>query len=117
MTKKKFLFLLSKAPYDKVNTFTGARIALTTRMEEHEVKVVLVEDGVYGANKNIDAMQFYNIAEYLSDLIEMGGQVLICGACIRERGISEESLIEGSEVIDMFKLVDTMGEADQTIFF
>jgi sulfur relay (sulfurtransferase) DsrF/TusC family protein len=47
----------------------------------------------------------------------MGGEIFVCGNCIKHRGISEKSLIKGVEVIDIHRLLQTMVEADQSLFF
>ena len=113
----KFTFLISKPPYDKNNTFTGARMALAAKMEEHEVIVVLMEDGVYSVLKGQESKQFFRTVEVLEDFIEIGGTVLVCGMCIKERGIKAEDLIPGAETTDLHTLVNTMAASDQTVYF
>jgi sulfur relay (sulfurtransferase) complex TusBCD TusD component (DsrE family) len=76
-----------------------------------------MEDGVYGALEGQEAGQFFRTVEVLTDFLEMGGEIFVCGNCIKHRGISEKSLIRGVEVIDIHRLLQTMVEADQSLFF
>ena len=114
---KKFTFILSTAPYEKRTAFTGARIALTSQLEDHETTLALMEDGVYGAKTGQESVQFFRTVEILNDFLEFGGKILVCGMCLKERGIKTEELIPKCEIIDMSKLVQTMADSDQTVFF
>ena len=113
----KFTFLISKPAFDKIASFTGARIALQSIVEGNEATVILMEDGIYCGVQAQESKDFFNISELLENFLGMGGKVLVCGMCIKERGIPKESLLEGCEIIDLSKLVKAMAESDQTVFF
>jgi sulfur relay (sulfurtransferase) complex TusBCD TusD component (DsrE family) len=113
----KFTLLISKPPFDKISSFTGARIAVAAKMEDSDVTVILMEDGVYCGMKGQESKEFFKISELLENLLELGGKVLVCGMCIKERGIPKELLIKGAEIIDLHTLVRTMAAGDQTVFF
>lgn len=114
---KKFALIIATPPYDKVGAFTGARIALTSAMEGHEVTVILMEDGVFAAMKGQETTQFFKTVQILTDFTDAGGKLLVCGLCIKERGIEQQHLIEGAEIIDIHRMVSEMAAADQTVFF
>ncbi len=114
---KKFVFIITTPPYDKTGAFTAARIGLTSVMEDCETTIILMEDGVYCAVKGQEAKQFFQVVQVLQDFRDAGGHVLACGLCLKERGIEASSLIDDVEVIDIHRLVNTMKEADQTVFF
>ena len=114
---KKFTYIIATPPYDKIGAFTAARIGLTSVMEEIETTIILMEDGVYCAVKGQESKQFFQVVEVLQDFLEAGGKILVCGLCIKERGIKSEDLIDGAEIIDIHRLVNTMKESDQTVFF
>ncbi|MHA1136019.1 MAG: DsrE family protein [Candidatus Thorarchaeota archaeon] len=115
--KKKMSYILATPPFDKIGAFTGARIALTTIMDGHETVVILMEDGVYGALKGQVTTQFFKTVQILEDFIELGGILLVCGLCLKERGIPNENVIDGAEIIDMHRLTSVITEGDQTVFF
>ena len=114
---KKLTLILATPPYDKIGAFTGARIALTAAMEELDTTVILMEDGVYAALNGQQSTQFFKTVQLLEDFREAGGKILVCGLCLKERGIPEGNVIDGIEVIDIHKLVAAIAESDQTIFF
>ncbi len=113
----KFTFIIATPPYDKVGAFSGARIALTAQMDEHPTTVILMEDGVYAAMVGQETSQFFKTVDVLKDFMDLGGKVLVCGLCLKERGIPSDKIVEGMEVIDIHRLVATMAESDQTVFF
>jgi len=115
--RKKFTFIIATPPYDKTGAFTAARVGLTAMMEELPTTIILMEDGVYCGVKGQHSTQFFQVVQVLQDFMEAGGKLLVCGLCIKERGIGAENLIEGAEVIDIHRLVNTMKESDQTVFF
>lgn len=115
--KKKFTFIISTPPYEKRSAFTGARIALTTQLEDNETVIALMEDGVYSAKTGQESAQFFRTVEILNDFLEFGGRILVCGMCLKERGIKTEELIPKCEITDMTKLVQIMADSDQTVFF
>jgi sulfur relay protein TusB/DsrH len=114
---KKLTLILATPPFDKIGAFTGARIALTAVLDEVDVSVVLMEDGVYAALTGQETTQFIKTVQVLQDFLEAGGKLLVCGLCLKERGIPKENVIEGAEIIDIHKLVKTMTDGDQTVFF
>ena len=64
--------------------------------------VVLQGDGVYLAQKGyikhmVSGGGFPPINELISSFLELGGQLLVCVPCIKERHIEESDLIEGSQ--------------------
>lgn len=113
---KKFTFILSKTPYENSTAFTGARIALTSQFEDHDTTLVLMEDAVFAAKAEQESALNMETSEVLSNLLEFGGKIFVCGMCLKERGIKTEELIPKFEIMDMAKLVQAMADSDQTIF-
>ena len=113
----KLTFLISKPPYDKNNAFTGARIAVASKMDDHEVNVVLIEDGIYCGVKGQETGDETSAVELLEHLVELGNEIQVCGMCAKRRGIKEDGMIDGCKWITLHELVRTMAESDQTIFF
>ena len=59
---------------------------------------------------------FYNI-ELMLNAIARGGEVLMCGACMDARGITDEETIEGAQRSTMKALADKTLEADKVLVF
>jgi len=65
--------------------------------------IVVQGDGVNIAKKGYaDTMPpgggFPPVKELLDTFLEQGGQIRVCGPCIKDRNIDESDLIEGAEV-------------------
>lgn len=117
MAKMKITLMIATPPYDNKGAFTGARIALTSVMDEIETNVVLIEDGIYSGIADQEPISKTSTSEFLADFVESGGNLLVCKNCMKMRGIPGEMLIEGSEIIDLHRLVNEMADSDQTVFF
>ena len=65
--------------------------------------VVLQGNGVYLAQKGYNRTVlptggFPHISKLVQDFVELGGKMLVCVPCIKERHIDAEELIEGAEL-------------------
>jgi len=65
--------------------------------------VVLQGQGVYIAKKGyVDTMLppggFAPLKKLLADFLELGGDLRVCGPCIKERNIQESDFVEGAQV-------------------
>jgi len=90
------LHLVNKSPYDACNLDTASSI-----MKSGD-SLLLIEDGVYGAVKNGKAASL------------LGGlKVSVLGPDLAARGISEDKLIDGIEVIDYAGFVDLVEANDK----
>jgi len=90
------LHLVNKSPYDTCSLNTAATI-----MQEGD-RLLLLEDGVYGAIKAGKS------AGLLSGL-----QVSVLGPDLAARGISQDKLVDGVDVIDYAGFVDLVEANDR----
>ena len=91
------LHLVNKSPYDGSNLDTAASI-----MKDGDA-LLLIEDGVYGAIKKGKA------AALLA-----GHTVSVLGPDLAARGITEDKLVDGVNIVDYAGFVD-MVEANDTV--
>ncbi|MDH3979313.1 MAG: sulfurtransferase complex subunit TusB [Gammaproteobacteria bacterium] len=91
------LHLVNKSPYDTGNLNTASGI-----MKEGD-RLLLIEDGVYGAMKNGKAASLLN-----------GLKVSVLGPDLAARGISQDKLADGIDVIDYAGFVDLVEANDKT---
>jgi tRNA 2-thiouridine synthesizing protein B len=91
------LHLVNKSPYDTGNLNTASGI-----MKEGD-QLLLIEDGVYGAMKNGKAASLLN-----------GLKVSVLGPDLAARGISQDKLADGIDVIDYAGFVDLVEANDKT---
>ncbi|WDP92548.1 MAG: DsrE family protein [Desulfobacter sp.] len=79
--------------------------------------VVLQGNGVYLAQKQyrknmLPSGGFPNIEKLVTDFLELGGELLVCMPCIKERNIGEDELPEGAKVTAAGQLNIAAIEAD-----
>jgi len=90
------LHLVNKSPYDTCSLNTASTI-----MKDGD-QLLLIEDGIYGAIKSGKA------ADLLKDL-----KVSVLGPDLAARGISEDKLADGIEIIDYAGFVDLVEANDK----
>jgi uncharacterized protein involved in oxidation of intracellular sulfur len=68
-----------------------------------EVVIILQSNAVVlaklGEADKVVASGFMPVKQLIENYIEMGGNLLLCSPCLKERNISKEDLINGSEII------------------
>jgi tRNA 2-thiouridine synthesizing protein B len=90
------LHLVNKSPYDACSLNTASTI-----MQDGD-QLLLIEDGVYGAVKSGKAADLLN-----------GLKVSVLGPDLAARGISEDKLADGIDVIDYAGFVDLVETNDK----
>jgi predicted peroxiredoxin len=98
--------------------FIVANAALTAGQE---AVVLLTIDGVWfakrGYSDGLQAEGFGPIGELISSFISNGGQVWVCGVCVKPRNIVSEELIEGAKIVGAAVAVEAMVNGAQTLSF
>lgn len=89
------LHLVNKSPYD-----TGSLNTASTIMKDGD-QLLLIEDGIYGAMKNGKAASLLK-----------GLKVAVLGPDLAARGITEDKLLDGVDVIDYGGFVDLVTAND-----
>ena len=90
------LHLVNKSPYDACSLNTASTI-----MKDGD-HLLLIEDGVYGAMKNGKAASLLK-----------GLKVAVLGPDLAARGITEDKLLDGVDVIDYSGFVDLVTANDK----
>ncbi len=57
------------------------------------------------------------LVELHHEFIDNGGQVWLCGACTKPRGITEEQLVKGSTIVGAAKVVEEVISGATTVAF
>lgn len=52
-----------------------------------------------GEAEKVVAIGFMPVKQLIDTYIEMGGKLLLCSPCLKERNITKEDLIDGTEII------------------
>ncbi|WP_268960656.1 DsrE/DsrF/TusD sulfur relay family protein [Rhodococcus xishaensis] len=114
----KYLFVLNDPPYGTERTFNGIRWARQMLESDpgNEVRVFNFADAVISVSAGQKVPTgYYNLAKMTSALVEKGGVIGNCSACMDARGLSDDRLIDGVHRSSMAELAQWTAWADQVI--
>jgi uncharacterized protein len=88
---------------------------------DQEVVVLLTIEGVWLATKGyadgIHKEGFQPLPDVMKAFIANGGQVWVCGACAKPRGIGEASLVAGAKMVTAANAIEYMASGASTLSF
>ena len=87
------------------------RFAVTAKKQGHETKVFLMGEAV--ECEGLTHVK-YNVDEQLKAFVNVGGEILACGTCLKSRQLNETDACPISTMIDCVNLVVW---ADKTVTF
>ena len=116
LSKKTFTIAIGDGAYTKERPYTMLRFAYTALLDDHEINIFLVEDGIFVGLKDQDPSTYDNVGQWMKNVIEEGANVLACGVCMKARGISEDMLMDGIKKTSMHGFLEQCEEADDIIF-
>jgi predicted peroxiredoxin len=118
---EKLVFMVTHGPAHPEHAtipFVMAGAALAS-----DVKVVLgfqaegVELMHAGIAEGIEAPGFPPLQKLLDDVRELGGLLLVCGPCIKSRGIAPDDLVEGAEVVAAARFIAEITSATNSLVY
>jgi len=88
---------------------------------DQEAVVLLTIDGVWNATRgyadNIHKEGFQPLREVMQLFVSNGGQIWVCGACAKPRGISETDLVEGARIVTAASAVEYLASGAASLSF
>ncbi|MCL4862930.1 MAG: DsrE family protein [Caldilineaceae bacterium] len=86
-----------------------------------EVTMLLTIEGVWVATRGyaegLQAEGFAPLSDVVTQFIQNGGVVWVCGACAKPRGITQEQLLDGAQIVGAATAVEAMVNGAQTLSF
>jgi uncharacterized protein involved in oxidation of intracellular sulfur len=116
----KALLIANDAPYGTERLYNALRLGhpMQKRDDVSDVTVFLMADAVAGARAGQKTPEgFYNIERMLKRLTAGKSRVLLCGACMDARGMTDADLIEGAARSTMDALAEATASADKVLAF
>ena len=111
------LIILNDPPYGSERSYNGLRMAKALNQADTNVTVFLMADAVACSKKGQKVAQgFYNIELMLNSVLR-NGEVLLCGACMDARGMTEQETVEGAQRSTMKELAQRTIDADKVLIF
>lgn len=116
MGQRRILFTINHAPFGSIHYTEGLRAVLgaTSGIDEHEVDVLYLGDGVYFALRGVDRS---DTLKYIDTLAQGGRTLKADQVSLEERGIAHEDLAADVEVISRSAVRDLVAKADFTVGF
>ena len=93
--------VISSSPYGDERIWNALRLAeaLCCSDAKPQVNIFLIGDAVNAAKKGQRPPKgFYNLEKMLSDLVKVGVCVNVCHTSMNLRGLTEQDLVEGTEM-------------------
>lgn len=98
--------------------FVAANIAATAGQEAVVLCTVeAVRLGTKGGAEGIEAAGLPKLCDLMVDFVSNGGQIWLCGACTKPRGITEEQLAGGVNIVGAAKVVEEVVAGARPIAF
>jgi len=99
-------------------SFLVGNVALTSGQE---ATVLLTIEGVWVATKDytdgLQASGFDPLSDLIAKFAAGGGRIWVCGACAKPRGITQEQLVEGAQIIGAATAVEALISGAQSLSF
>jgi predicted peroxiredoxin len=70
-----------------------------------------------GRIEGLEAAGFPPLQKLMDDFRELGGSLLVCGPCIKSRGITPDDLVEGAEVVAAGRFVAEITSATNSLVY
>ncbi len=115
----KILFIVNDPPYGTERCFNAFRLTLALLKDEEqpEISVFLLADAVVCAKAGQKTPEgYYNLERMIQGVIGRA-DVVLCGACMDARGITDSELITGTTRGTMPQLAKLTLAADKVLVF
>lgn len=93
--------ILETKEYEKA--WNAFRFAVTAKKQGHEVKIFLMGEAVECEGLTHEK---FNVDEQLKTFINVGGEILACGTCLKSRQLNESDACPLSTMVDCVNLVE-----------
>jgi uncharacterized protein len=98
--------------------FVAANIAATAGQDAVVLCTIdAVWLGTEGGTEGIAQEGLPVLRDLYAEFVENGGQVWLCGACTKPRGINEEQVNKGATIIGAAKVVEEVIQGAKTVAF
>ena len=98
--------------------FVAANVAATAGQDAVVLCTIdAVWLGTEGGTDGIASPGLPALSDLFGEFVENGGQVWLCGACTKPRGIGEEDLAKGAAIVGAAKVVEEVVAGARTIAF
>jgi predicted peroxiredoxin len=117
----KLIFICTYGKHDPERAtlpFVAANIAATAGQDAVLLCTIdAVWLGTEGGTDGIASEGLPVLSDLYAEFVENGGQVWLCGACTKPRGITEEQVAKGATIVGAAKVVEEVVAGAKTMSF
>ena len=116
---EKVTIILNDGPAS-MRSWNGLRVAAGFIGVDMEVEVFLFDAAVYAAikgQKPPEGLRELNLANKLTELMELGVKVNACGTCVEAGGLKKEELVDGVTVCTLTDLCKSVKAGKDVLVF
>lgn len=99
-------------------SFLVGNVALNSGQE---ATVLLTIEGVWvatqGYTSGLQAAGFDPLNDLIAKFAAGGGRIWVCGACAKPRGVTQEQLVEGAQIVGAATAVEALISGAQSLSF
>jgi predicted peroxiredoxin len=118
---EKLVFMVLHGPSHPEHATIPFVMAGAALASDVEVVLGFQADGVdlvrKGGADATEAPGFPPLAKLMGDVRELGGKLLVCGPCLKSRGIAAEDLVDGAEVVAAGRFVAEITSATNSLVY
>jgi uncharacterized protein involved in oxidation of intracellular sulfur len=116
---EKVIIILNEAP-TSMRSWNGLRVAAGFVGVDMEVEVFLFDACVYAAIRGQnppEGLKELNLANKLTELMQLGIKVNACGTCVEAAGLKKEELVDGVTVCTLMDLCKSVKASNNVLVF
>jgi predicted peroxiredoxin len=118
---EKLVFMVLHGPSHPEHATIPFVMAGAALASDVEVVLGFQADGVElvrtGGADAVEAPGFPPLRKLMADVHELGGKLLVCGPCLKSRGIAADDLVEGAEVVAAGRFVAEITSATNSLVY
>jgi predicted peroxiredoxin len=118
---EKLVFMVLHGPSHPEHATIPFVMAGAALASDVEVVLGFQADGVELVRKGgadaVEAPGFPPLKKLLDDVRELGGKLLVCGPCLKSRGVDATDLVEGAEVVAAGRFVAEITSATNSLVY
>ncbi len=70
-----------------------------------------------GVAETVRAPEFAPLGELLDTIKELGGHLLVCSPCVKKRGLTQDDLVDGAEIVAAGRFVAEVASATNSLVY
>jgi predicted peroxiredoxin len=121
MASEKLVFMVLHGPDEPEHATIPFVMACAALASDVEVVIGLQANGVelgrVGGADGVEATGFPPLQKLVSDFGALGGRLLVCGPCLKPRGIAADELLDGAEVVAAGRFVAEITSATNSLVY